>query len=411
MNTRIDIPIVFNNVQLPKDHKTDEAFMMFNETKPTVEIYGINNNDYNISFIDNKTDKLILKTLCRTNHRVSIDIEYFVNWRIIVSDTINGNIIKDYILNINNKHVLISFESTAMGDSIAWMPYVEEFRQKHGCEITCATFYNELFSSAYPNIKFINRGDQIKQYHLQIKMGWFGDGSASNRNPNDCRKIPLQKVASDILGLDYHENRPNLLDSNNTKLIKEKKYVVITTCSTAQFKFWNKPGGWQEVIDWLLKRGIKTVVIGKTPSSFKSVINFTGKREIKDLINVIRYSQYFIGLPSGLSWLAWSLNKKSVMITGISEKWCEYRIDNYRVQNEDTNICNGCFNRSEFIKSDWLFCPDHKGTPKQFECTTTITPEMVKSVCLKLETDIKLRKTYYSMTDTECEEYLKTLNK
>jgi hypothetical protein len=29
------------------------------------------------------------------------------------------------------------------------------------------------------------------------------------------------------------------------------------------------------------------------------------------------------------------------------------------------------------IKDDWYWCPEHKGTERQFECHKSITPEMV----------------------------------
>jgi hypothetical protein len=31
----------------------------------------------------------------------------------------------------------------------------------------------------------------------------------------------------------------------------------------------------------------------------------------------------------------------------------------------------------QFEFDDWYWCPKHKGTERQFECHTSITPEMV----------------------------------
>jgi hypothetical protein len=31
----------------------------------------------------------------------------------------------------------------------------------------------------------------------------------------------------------------------------------------------------------------------------------------------------------------------------------------------------------QFEFGDWYWCPKHKGTERQFECHTSITPEMV----------------------------------
>ena len=47
----------------------------------------------------------------------------------------------------------------------------------------------------------------------------------------------------------------------------------------------------------------------------------------------------------------------------------------YRVINE--SVCHGCFNKYRLDAGDWNWCPIHKGTERQFECTKTITSSMV----------------------------------
>jgi len=45
--------------------------------------------------------------------------------------------------------------------------------------------------------------------------------------------------------------------------------------------------------------------------------------------------EFFIGLGSGLSWLAWACELPVVLISGFSEKWSETTLDTYRVINEN----------------------------------------------------------------------------
>ena len=92
-------------------------------------------------------------------------------------------------------------------------------------------------------------------------------------------------------------------------------------------------------------------------------------------MNVIYYSKLFIGLSSGLSWLAWALKKDVVMISNFTK--AEHEFECIRITNP--NVCNGCWNKSEykFDKADWNWCPVNKGTDKQFECQTSITAQMV----------------------------------
>ena len=46
-----------------------------------------------------------------------------------------------------------------MGDTISWVPYCEEFRKKHNCEVVVSTFLNHLFEKTYPNLKFVKPSD------------------------------------------------------------------------------------------------------------------------------------------------------------------------------------------------------------------------------------------------------------
>jgi len=49
------------------------------------------------------------------------------------------------------------------------------------------------------------------------------------------------------------------------------------------------------------------------------------------------------------------------------------------------DVCNGCFNKYVFDRGDWNWCPKHKNTNRQFECTKNITPEMVADKIIKAQ--------------------------
>ena len=96
---------------------------------------------------------------------------------------------------------------------------------------------------------------------------------------------------------------------------------------------------------------------------------------IEGVMDEMLKSEAFIGIGSGLSWLSWSLNVPTVLISGFSYKWAEMN-DCIRI-GAPTGKCEGCFNLIRLDPSDWNWCPDHKDTPRQFECTKSITSEMV----------------------------------
>jgi autotransporter strand-loop-strand O-heptosyltransferase len=96
---------------------------------------------------------------------------------------------------------------------------------------------------------------------------------------------------------------------------------------------------------------------------------------LKNLIYDMSTCEFFIGIGSGLSWLAWSIDLPVVLISGFSQKWTETKSNTYRVINE--NVCHGCFNMCRLDAGDWNWCPMLKDTDRMFECTKKITSDMV----------------------------------
>jgi autotransporter strand-loop-strand O-heptosyltransferase len=111
-------------------------------------------------------------------------------------------------------------------------------------------------------------------------------------------------------------------------------------------------------------------------STPKGVIKISNK-SIEEIGSILNGAKMFIGIGSGLSWYSWALNIPTILISGFSYKYQEMSNDVYRVINE--SVCHGCFGRYIFNRGDWNWCPDHKNTTRQFECTKTITFDMVKS--------------------------------
>jgi autotransporter strand-loop-strand O-heptosyltransferase len=341
------------------------------------EILCLTKKKVNVEFIDKDTNSTIYNTTLGSNMYARPNIKYHKNWKIKVTG--DDNRVFDF--DAKDKNVLIQFESSSIGDSLAWIPYVDEYRKKHQCKMYCSTFQNDLYEKEYPEINFIKPGTQINDIYATYKIGWFSSdnvpwGGDRNVQPNDYRLIPLQQTITDIIGLPYKEIRPKVTIPNMERPIKDK-YVVIAEHSTANAKHWHYKNGWQKIVDYLNEKGLKVIVISKQPTQLKKVINQTGDQSLKRRINQINHSEFMISIGSGLSWLAWATGKKVVMISGFSKPICEFQENCIRVINE--NVCNGCFNDKRYVfdRGDWDWCPAHKGTPRQFECTKNITPQMV----------------------------------
>ena len=135
----------------------------------------------------------------------------------------------------------------------------------------------------------------------------------------------------------------------------------------------------------LRKSGITPVCIDRHESfgsdgnwnpSPKSCVKKHGMN-LDEMLRYIEHCEFFIGLSSGLSWVAHAAGKPVVMISGVTSEDNEFKENTLRFINK--SVCHGCINKKEyeFDPGDWLWCPIHKGTERQFECSKTITPEQV----------------------------------
>ena len=350
------------------------------------EILGPEDANYHIIFKNNKTGEIYHEADITNNMWTKCNTAYFVDWKIEVYS--KGELVFEHLYNAENKKVYVHLESNAIGDTLAWFPPIEEFRKKHNCKMVVSTFHNDWFESLYPEIEFIKPGTPVENLYAMYCIGWFYDNQnrIESKNPQEFKTIPLQQTSSDILGLDYYEVKPKVYFKDKGKQI-DGKYVVIAPHASAHAKYWNNPGGWQSIIDYLNNKGYKVVMLTQEPlgdvwhdsklgGTLTGVIDKTGNLPLQDRMNDIKYADMFIGVGSGMSWLSWALKTKTILISGFSEPYTEFE-DCERIFTPDSSTCSGCFNSHWLNPGDWEWCPEHKNTPRHFECTKTIKPEQV----------------------------------
>jgi autotransporter strand-loop-strand O-heptosyltransferase len=347
---------------------------------PNVKITGQIDESYNIKFIDTSNNDVVYDTNLSTNSWARANKSHFVKWKIVITDSKNRVI--EHNLDLKDKKVLLYFDSSSIGDTLAWIPYVDEFRKKYECETYVFTFHNNLFRDVYPEVNFVDKIENFFYFDVSYKIGWYYTADKkfdSNLHKNPANEIPLQQTITDIIGLDYKEIKPKV---KNLPVYQSKTpYICIATHSTAQAKYWNNPSGWQELVDYVKSQGYDVYLVSKEEDGFMGnrqptgVIKISGK-SLEELGSIIKGAKFFVGLGSGLTWYSWALNVPTILISGFSEPWQEMKSDIIRVINED--VCHGCFAKHAFDRGDWNWCPEHKGTQRQFECTKSITFDMVK---------------------------------
>jgi autotransporter strand-loop-strand O-heptosyltransferase len=372
--------MIYTNLTKNKNNIVDVQNKVFTHfvNGPFVEITGTINEEYKVQFIDKSTNTIRFETKIGNNNWAKSNIEYCIDWKVRVLR--NDDVFYEHDFNPFGKRVFISMGSKALGDTLAWFPYFEEFRKKHNCELIVSTFHNNMFEEQYPHFEFVKPGSTVQNLYAMYNVGLFynEDGSVNElKNPNDFKTQTMQKMGSDILGLEYKEIKPLLPTS---KVTKDDKLITIAIHGTAQSKYWNNPTGWQDVVDWLNNKGYTVKLLSKEGDNYMGNKHPTGtikhpEGPLESVMDEMRKSKAFIGIGSGLSWLSWALGTKTVLISGFSYDWAEMK-ECVRI-TPPNDKCGGCFNRLKLDAGDWNWCPDHKGTNRQFECTKGITSESV----------------------------------
>jgi len=281
--------------------------------------------------------------------------------------------------------ILLSLDSNSIGDTICFIPCADKFTEvRHEKVIVkIKPFFQQFFKESYPNIKFYREGDVFdKELIIEYKFD-----------------KPMQQGFAEQMGfIEWDYIRPKIDLPKEPKPIN-KKYITAGIHSTAQLKYWNNPLDrkfqtvspyWSQLFKKIKSKGLLPVVVerdemfGVSPH-MNGMPSSCMKKLGMDLFQTMTYiyhSEFFIGLSSGLSWIAHALGKPVVMISNFSEDWHEIDLnipDYYRITNK--SVCHGCWNKvgktHSFDFSDWYWCPEHKDTSRQFECHFSMTPEYV----------------------------------
>ncbi len=343
--------------------------------------------DWHVRLRDLETGNILFETESRGSF-INSTKRYYV--RIALEVRQDGETVLAHEYDARDRDVLVQFPVGTLGDTMGWFPYAVKFQEKHGCRLTCAMsgLIIPLFRDAYPEITFVTHEEvEAERFYATYCIGLFFDDEDRVWQPCDFRLVGLHRTAGYILGVDPAEKPPRLALPDESRPIEEP-YVCIAAQSSSQCKYWNNPHGWRELVRFLKDSGYRVVCIDQRAVHGTGIVwnhlphgaeDETGDRPLAERARWLRHAEFFVGLSSGLSWLAWSAGTPVVMLSGfthpVNEFTTPYRVVNY-------HACNGCWNdvRHRFDHKDFLWCPRHAGTPRQFECTRLITAEHVKSV-------------------------------
>ena len=316
---------------------------------------------------------------------------FYVRFRVEIYD--GSELLLDHTYDCRGREVLVQFPVGTLGDTMAWFPYAARFGEVHGCKLTCAMseLIIPLLKDQYPDITFVTHKEVVDgglqdHFYATYCMGLFFDDKENVWQPTDFRMVGLHRTAGYILGVDPTEAPAKVTIPDDPRPIAEP-YVCIAVQSSSGCKMWNNPMGWREVVAHLKDAGYRVVCIDQKPVHGSGLLythipygaeDQTGDRPLTERAHWLKHAEAFVGLSSGLAWLAYAVGVPSVVISGFTHPTNEFTTP-YRVINWHT--CNSCWNDPavRFKHDDFMWCPRHQNTSRHFECTRLITSAQVNA--------------------------------
>lgn len=262
--------------------------------------------------------------------------------------------------------VLLHIDSFCLGDTICWGSLLPEFVRVHRpARLGVTTFWPELFGES-ESIKFFDAvGSETLECDRFLSAGY-------DKKNLDHTRYGMFYAARDSMRIPQ-VSAPDRSVFRQHGYIRNPKKITIAPESKKKIARWDYLGnyGWQEVVDRLNSVGFEVHNVSYEQNlMLRGVRPHHGDDDIGTATRHICESRLFLGLNSGLAWLAWAHGTPVVMISGFTKFFAEFPC--YRVWNP--HACTGCFNVFPNISSP---CPIFQGTPRANECHNTITPDMV----------------------------------
>ena len=331
--------------------------------------------NWHVRIVDLESDYVFVDDDLSAVVLISIE-KFYIEWEIAL--WLDGEPVFYHQFDPRGQKVHFNFPKATLGDNIIMLTYIEAFRRRFDGEVSCSIpeVFNDIIKNYYPKVHLTSTlpGDSYACFQLVTPINL---PFAISENP---LRIPLLRVGNAILRCIETPSKV-IYTPTKPRSIKEK-YVCIGVQASTPGKSWLNPDGWDQVVEYLKSIGYRVLCIdrydkcwnyGITVEKPAGAEDFTGDYTLLERINQLAYADFFMGVSSGLAWLAWSIDIPVVMISGITEKWNEFATP-YRILN--LFACHGCYNACN-APIQAFQCPLFKGTERAYECSKNISARQV----------------------------------
>lgn len=218
------------------------------------------------------------------------------------------------------------YRSGGMGDVLWLEPVLKSLSSKYK-NVYFYTNFKSLFENIpYKNViikdippgwfrailKLLNFVSGKKKYHRL-------DGYCYEAMP----KMPILHAYQKYFGLEKTEEYPTIYLSekeSSTKVSNKIKYAVLHLDANSSSNFRKVYGiNWEIIVRSLAQKNIDIIQIGNRIEPIEGTTIFSGN--LRELIQLINHSSLFIGVDSGPSHIAASLNIPSIIFFGSVNPW------------------------------------------------------------------------------------------
>ena len=330
-------------------------------------------------FFDNAVTETVL---------ISLE-KYFIRWQVEIWQ--DGAPVFSHAFDPAGKLVrFVCFPRHTLGDFVYFMPYLPYFAEHYHSKVY-ATIYDgvlrPLAERYMPEIPLAAEPlpDTYASYYFSA------NNNAFTTMPLETPGVPLAHIPMVSLGL---RRPPRLRPWPTRARVIAEPYVCIGVQASSATKGWHYPGGWQRVVDYIKSLGYRVLCIdamshyethGYVSDLPPGAEDCTGYIPLEERADMLFHAAFFVGLSSGLAWLANLVGCPVVLISGFTAYWHEFP-EAYRVYNPF--VCNGCANDQRLDYYGDFFCPRHAGVPEhELECSRLIAPEQVMAAIDELRRD------------------------
>ena len=302
----------------------------------------------------------------------------------------NDVLIETHDVNFHGKNIAFtiphSIHDGGYGDTFSIMNCLRRFKEVYNCNIFISTGeMNDFFSSITDDFTFIeilkNDKDYIENLYLHessviVDIDYHFELWIEHAD-NQIRRIHYYQRWMDLLGIPNEEPlKPTLKELPPIGENIPKPYICFSEFASMPSKMWHYVNGWQELVDYFVGRGYAMVSISYENTNLSNVIDFSGSGySFTHSLSILKDCEFYIGMDSGISWMANLIDKHCCLIYGSSEEEFSFQDNVTQIGLSSENYCRGCLEDTTILRN-WHNMANcfYK---KDFECTRLLTTEMV----------------------------------